>query len=596
MKRILKEISRFLRKLFPSPEPTPVPDPIPVPVPVPAPDPDPVDDQYVRKTYLIEGKVKRAKGQLRSLVVGQEAKAIGTIEGLQSDFDNPIGKKFMVQGKVQSMPLKDMFKEKDLTSNQYPYVLENMEEKDDGIDHEHLTASISYNIEPSWESIKDIRIWIEIENPLYNMLLNDIEIIGEAILEKSEEIDPPTPEPEPEPVPTPTPPEEGWEDGYKVDSLPVKNGSAEFWTRDIRKPTRPQKDGSYEYILCRMNGQGYRRILLMTMYDRPTRIFIERTGDGDYSLIQGRFSQPLPGPSHWKVAADGSRVWIELDGKEIWSEVGQYTLDHVTMAGYSGRGFLGEWRESTGVPTNDKFPDPSKPFVGYGTVDKWMELDPVKYMEAINQHNIQCMAFEFWDYEKIRDVDLRIKQFEKYVQLAKRYKKLLYVQFWNCNFGRSGGENSTNYQSEIYKAINQLALWMKDNPNLLLTPCGEGGNCAASASADRKLQEWCKSNMTREQLVNNWPSKPTSTDGMKYLCYHPSSVSAAKSAPSWIMSDHSSFIRELNGGDLKGTADYNITLNCAKSLLERNKTFIFYHGWDEVIDYTALKALRDAQK
>jgi len=164
----------------------------------------------------------------------------------------------------------------------------------------------------------------------------------------------PVPGETPEPVPSPTTqtspavaktpvPALAWRDGYDVEAYSAGGNSFEFWTRDIKTPSKTNQDGGYEYILVRIQGAGLKRLLLMSMFDRKPRIFIERTNN-TYSIIDGRFSQPLPGPSKWRIAADGKRIWIELDGREIWSESGGYSVETAVMAGYARRGFLGEWR------------------------------------------------------------------------------------------------------------------------------------------------------------------------------------------------------------------------------------------------------------
>ena len=149
----------------------------------------------------------------------------------------------------------------------------------------------------------------------------------------------------------------------------------------------------------------------------------------------------------------------------------------------------------------------------------------------------------------------------------------------NIGSGKYGdpGIPSTKYTAQYQKAANALANWMKTNPNIYVTPCGEGGIRSQTAAHDKNFQNYCKQIMPKSQLVNNWGARPSSTDGMAFLCQHPSGVAAALNSISWIMSDHGNFIRELNGGNLYDTANYNVTLNCAKKLLAKNKTFIYYH-------------------
>lgn len=181
--------------------------------------------------------------------------------------------------------------------------------------------SLFRKLQEAWK-----RVWAKIKDIIY------------------EPDEPEKPEPEPDPDPDPSPPEENWRDGYSIGTISARNGVVEFWTRNIREPQRPQPGrGDYEYIIALVHGEGINRLLVMTMYARRPRISLDWVGAG-HRFRDGLFSQPLPGPSHWKVASDRSRIWIELDGRKIWEETGRYFVTSATMGGYRGRGFLGEWR------------------------------------------------------------------------------------------------------------------------------------------------------------------------------------------------------------------------------------------------------------
>lgn len=252
----------------------------------------------------------------------------------------------------------------------------------------------------------------------------------------------------------------------------------------------------------------------------------------------------------------------------------------------------------------EKFADASKPFTGYGLVNNWSVQNAESYMDKLVKANVDCMAFEFFEWsspDKFAATDDLLKKFEKYVDLAKSKKMLLYVTILNSNIGSGKygdpGIPSNKYTTQLYKVADKLAGWMKKHPNIFVTPCGEGGAQSKMATHDKKFQEYCKSIMPRSQMVNNWASRPKTTDGMAFLCQHPSGVKAALTSMSWIMSDHGLFIAELNGGGLYGTANYGITLNCAKSLKAKNKTFIYYHfNKNGSIDNEALRALNDSKK
>jgi hypothetical protein len=143
--------------------------------------------------------------------------------------------------------------------------------------------------------------------------------------------------------PTPPPPTVAW----RKDMATIKavNNAVEFKTRNVQLPTRPNADGGSEYIIARIMGDGYARILLMTMDTdkgrrNGARIFAEGPGGGEFN---GRHPVPLPGPTSWRVWSDGTKVRISMDGKEIFSAAGK-SVREVVMNGYHKRGFLGEWR------------------------------------------------------------------------------------------------------------------------------------------------------------------------------------------------------------------------------------------------------------
>ena len=252
----------------------------------------------------------------------------------------------------------------------------------------------------------------------------------------------------------------------------------------------------------------------------------------------------------------------------------------------------------------DNFADATKPFMGYGLVNNWDDQDARSYMNLVIDGNVQCMAFEFFDGSpaSFASVDKLLTKFQDYVDLAKKKKMLLYVTIINSNIGSGKygdpGIPSVKYMASYTKAANKFAEWMKANPNIYVTPCGEGGAQSKMTANDKKFQEYCKAIMPRTQMVNNWGARPSGTDGMRFLCQHPSSIAASYKSLSWIMSDHGLFIRELNvGGALYGSADYNKTFVCAKNLKAKNKTFIYYDfDPNGKVDTEALRAMCDAQK
>ena len=120
-----------------------------------------------------------------------------------------------------------------------------------------------------------------------------------------------------------------------------------------------------------------------------------------------------------------------------------------------------------------KFADATKPFLGYGLVNNWSAQNAEKYMNQLVQNNVDCMAFEFFEWstpEKFAAVEDLLKKFKVYVDLAAKKKVLLYVTLLNSNIGSGKygdpGIPSNKYTKQILKAAEQLAAWMKTNPNI----------------------------------------------------------------------------------------------------------------------------------
>lgn len=244
----------------------------------------------------------------------------------------------------------------------------------------------------------------------------------------------------------------------------------------------------------------------------------------------------------------------------------------------------------------DNFPDP-KLFFGYGLVNNWSAQNASDYMNKLAKNKVPCIAFEFFEWarpDRFKNVDKQLDKFKKYLDIAKDKKMMLYVTLVNANTG-SGKYGDpriplSKYDAQIKKAADQFAEWMKSNPNLFITPVGEG-----DSSYDRSIQEYCKARMPKAQLVNNWESRPTSSDGCQHTCQHPSSTSYKIPRHDWSMSDHSKIIDELNKGGLYGTCDYEATKKYAIKMRKSGHPFIYYHfNKDGKIDSEALRALKDS--
>lgn len=131
--------------------------------------------------------------------------------------------------------------------------------------------------------------------------------------------------------------------------IPAVNGVLQFRTRNIGKPPGPNRDGGSEWIICRVHGEGIRRVLIMSMETNgnarpPSRIFYELHGVEGH-MDNNVFPVPLIGEHLWELEANGNDFVIRLDGEEIWRKRGTFTVNGGVMQGYPNRGFIGEWSQ-----------------------------------------------------------------------------------------------------------------------------------------------------------------------------------------------------------------------------------------------------------
>lgn len=242
------------------------------------------------------------------------------------------------------------------------------------------------------------------------------------------------------------------------------------------------------------------------------------------------------------------------------------------------------------------FADPTKPFMGYMTVNNWSSKNPADTLDKLVKNNVQCAPFEFFESPMAYadpNVQAKLNKFEKWIKEAQKRKIILYVTLLNCNLGnpKTGHPEITGpgCDKQIMAAATQFASWMKKYSFIYLTPCGEGGIQSKFASYDKKVQNWCKANMPLSQLVNNWGARPSGTDGMAFFCQHPSGCSSSMTKGAWIMSDNGTFIASLK--------DYNSVYSCAKSLRAKGFSFNVYDfPANAQIKDDFLRALNDAQK
>jgi len=122
-----------------------------------------------------------------------------------------------------------------------------------------------------------------------------------------------------------------------------RTDSPEWYTRNLVRQAGLNRDRGCEWIIARVEGKGYQRLLLMQMCGgRQSRIYFQ-DASGRASESDGLFAQDMAGPTHWQVSARDGRLRVSIDGREIWSRPGNFTVDRVYMGGYPNREFSGEW-------------------------------------------------------------------------------------------------------------------------------------------------------------------------------------------------------------------------------------------------------------
>lgn len=138
----------------------------------------------------------------------------------------------------------------------------------------------------------------------------------------------------------------GWRDGRDVGVITASNNVVQWETQNVQAPTSPNRPGDAEWIISRIEGQGFTRLLVMTMHTSggvrsPSRIFFQGPGGG---MSDGRFPVPLNGVNRWRVEASNGALRIFLNDREIWSAAGSFTVSRAVMCDSVARGFLGQWR------------------------------------------------------------------------------------------------------------------------------------------------------------------------------------------------------------------------------------------------------------
>jgi hypothetical protein len=131
-----------------------------------------------------------------------------------------------------------------------------------------------------------------------------------------------------------------------VQTFPVSNNIWRFKTSNLSIPPGggKNKDGGMEWIIARIEGQKYKRLLIMVMGGNrpPSRIYFQLE-DGTSTFQNSLFKVPLMAEADWEVGFADSKLYIKLDNNIIWQERGPFSVDKVTMNGYITRESTGQW-------------------------------------------------------------------------------------------------------------------------------------------------------------------------------------------------------------------------------------------------------------
>jgi hypothetical protein len=130
-----------------------------------------------------------------------------------------------------------------------------------------------------------------------------------------------------------------------VDEIHAVDGKIRFHTRCLSIPTGNglNADGGFEWIIARIHGSGYNRLLIMVMGGNrsPARIYMQTGGDAPF--WDSRWPMPLTEPASWEVSAYRGTIRIVLNGSVIWERAGGYTVDRAIMHDSPNRRSNGEW-------------------------------------------------------------------------------------------------------------------------------------------------------------------------------------------------------------------------------------------------------------
>jgi hypothetical protein len=125
-------------------------------------------------------------------------------------------------------------------------------------------------------------------------------------------------------------------------TISAKDGKVTFYTRNLSIPIGDgrNKDGGFEWIISRIRGDNYERLLLMVMGGSrpPSRIWFNHK-----PFTNNAWQMPLIREAKWEVYTDQGNLIVKLDGNTIWTAAGPYTVRDAVMGGYANRLSTGEW-------------------------------------------------------------------------------------------------------------------------------------------------------------------------------------------------------------------------------------------------------------
>ena len=133
-----------------------------------------------------------------------------------------------------------------------------------------------------------------------------------------------------------------------VAEIRARDGKVTFWTRNLSIPVGPKGNGmndddGAEWILARVHGSGYLRLMPMVMGGSrpPSRVYFQ--WPGGVTETNGVWPMPLMDVAKWEISAPGGKLTIALNGKVIWSREGAFTVANALMNNRHNRKSTGQW-------------------------------------------------------------------------------------------------------------------------------------------------------------------------------------------------------------------------------------------------------------